>query len=68
MILVIENKNLFSEKFLSLIKSFVERYVKKINIYFCIDFLVIVVVIEGLVKYKDELGVFLCLCCYYEDK
>lgn len=68
MILVIEKKNLFSDKFLNVIKNFVERYVKKINIYFCIDFFVIVVVIEGLVKYKEDLGVFLCLCCYYEDK
>lgn len=57
-----------NNKILVVMKNFVEQYVKCMDIYFCSDFFVIVVVIEGLVCYKEELGFFLCFCCYYEDK
>ena len=53
MTLATENKNLSSEKSLSSIKSFAERYAKKTNTYFCIDPSVTAVVIEGLAKHKD---------------
>ncbi|MCL2937642.1 MAG: ferredoxin--nitrite reductase [Trichodesmium sp. St16_bin2-tuft] len=68
MTLATENKNLSSEKSLSSIKSFAERYAKKTNTYFCIDPSVTAVVIEGLAKHKDELGAPLCPCRHYEDK
>ncbi|MEM8641193.1 MAG: ferredoxin-thioredoxin reductase catalytic domain-containing protein [Cyanobacteria bacterium P01_G01_bin.54] len=57
-----------ASKSLAAMKNFSETYAKRTDTYFCIDPSVTAVVIEGLARHKDELGVPLCPCRHYEDK
>lgn len=57
-----------TDKSLEAMRRFSEQYAKRTGTYFCSDLSITAVVIEGLAKHKDELGVPLCPCRHYEDK
>nr|YP_009395935.1 ferredoxin thioreductase subunit b [Dasya naccarioides]ARW65121.1 ferredoxin thioreductase subunit b [Dasya naccarioides] len=48
--------------------KFSEAYAKRTGTYFCLDFSVTAVVIEGLSSHKDIYGSPLCPCRHYDDK
>ena len=45
------------DKTLKAMKNFAEQYAKRTDTYFCVDPSVTAVVIEGLARHKDELGI-----------
>lgn len=61
-------ENMASERTLTVMKSFAEKYAQRTGTYFCSDPSVTAVVLEGLAKHKEELGAPLCPCRHYEDK
>ena len=53
---------------LEAMRKFAEIYAQRTNTFFCSDFSVTAVVIEGLAKNKDTHGAALCPCRHYDDK
>nr|YP_010337530.1 ferredoxin-thioredoxin reductase beta subunit [Dixoniella grisea]UNJ17115.1 ferredoxin-thioredoxin reductase beta subunit [Dixoniella grisea] len=53
---------------LEAMRKFAEVYAQRTNTFFCTDFSVTAVVIEGLAKNKDAYGAALCPCRHYDDK
>lgn len=53
---------------LEAMRKFSETYAKRTGTFFCSDYSVTAVVVEGLAKHKDLYGAPLCPCRHYEDK
>nr|YP_009509220.1 ferredoxin thioreductase subunit b [Gracilaria vermiculophylla]AXI96870.1 ferredoxin thioreductase subunit b [Gracilaria vermiculophylla]QXU75083.1 ferredoxin thioreductase subunit b [Gracilaria vermiculophylla]WDZ68011.1 ferredoxin thioreductase subunit b [Gracilaria vermiculophylla] len=53
---------------LEAMRKFSEAYAKRTGTFFCSDYSVTAVVIEGLARHKDLYGSPLCPCRHYEDK